>query len=321
MPIARMKCSTLNEDKHSHWWEDDNYVADEKLDGHWCELVTGNVINQIFSSLGNDISAEHRWLSHTPLPPGFILVGELTVPDGSSNMTLTDVLREKFTGFDMLQVDGVSWIPRPEYVRRTALEKIIQLARQQEGNHRFGIARRVERYRRQFYEEIVNAGGEGVILKDIRAPYLPGKRSPYWRKKKKWLWIDVIVVGCEGKPTMWTVKPGKRGTDGVYYPKGKKSKSAELGYVNLEYGYYINGELVKVGTLGYTGPREMLHHYVGMVAAVKCLNVYTTGALRNATDIVFRNDKAPEECTLEDTIEAAGNSVIKVKGNGADRER
>ena len=47
---------------------------------------------------------------------------------------------------------------------------------------------------RNYYKEIVDAGGEGVIVKDLDG-YYEFKRSKNWLKAKEWLTMDLRIVG------------------------------------------------------------------------------------------------------------------------------
>jgi len=311
--IPVMKAQTLREGKDDDWWDRPDVVADEKLDGHWCELEAGERWNTLYSSLGNDISEQHPWLRDLKLPQGLIVVGEIRVPGGSSNMTNGDVDRAVFTMFDFLATKTKPYAyMSEEWSRRAELDNLVLTM----DCVRLSVPRRSRFDKRRFYEEIIEAGGEGVVLKDMHAPYQPGKRSPYWRKRKAWITVDVVIVGCDAPPTMWTVKPGHYGTDGVFYPEGKPSEPALKGWKNLEYGYWdpVRNAVVKVGSLGYTGPPDELRQHVGVVAEVKCAGVYTSGAMRHPTKVIFRGDKAAHECTLAAILASAGSQVIKVKG-------
>jgi hypothetical protein len=307
--IELMKAHTL---KDESLLDSDLWVAEEKLDGHRLEIEVNSGLHA-WSKLGNDVINDHPWLKEVKWPQRTVLDCELYVPGGSSNQTNEDVTIEQLAVLDMLKFDGCDLMAEQYMFRRQVLLDVVQWL----SNTRVVAVRMQPDLKRLFYDLIVAAGGEGIMLKDMRGQYVqcPGtRRSWLWQKKKKWLTVEVVIVGCDGKPTMWTVKPGHVGADGVLYPNGKPSDTAAKGYVNLEYGYWAPNGLVKVGTLGITGPREELKQYVGRVAEVKCAAVYDSGALRHPTDVVWRDDKKAEDCTLLSIIQAAGKHVIKTKG-------
>ena len=309
--IPVMLAHTLHDES---LWTKNGWVAETKVDGHRVEVEPNSGVNHVWSRLGNDGADSHPWLRDLRLPGLTIPDGELCVPGGSSNQKKEDVDSEVLVVFDLLWYEGQDIMGWPYEMRR---EKVVELT------NRLGHPRVIPVVQccqglKAFYERIVESGGEGVMLKEVNAPYVPcpgSRRSWFWQKKKKWLTVEVVIVGCDGKPTVWTVKPGHVGTDGVLYPQGKASETAQKGYVNLEYGYWTPHGLVKVGTLGVTGPREELKQYVGCVCEAECAGVYSgTGALRHPGLKRWRDDKRVEDCTLESLIEAAGKQLIRTKG-------
>jgi len=49
----------------------------------------------------------------------------------------------------------------------------------------------------QHFKEIIKAGGEGIVLKDLEAPYFPGARSQSWLKLKRSDTVDAIIIGYD----------------------------------------------------------------------------------------------------------------------------
>lgn len=297
-----------------------DWVAEEKLDGQRLELnCNGNGMLFAWSRLGNDIIKAHPWLKEIKLQPGSSLDCELYVPNGSSNKTLEDRAIERLAVFDVAFWMGRDCMPFTYVWRREKCDDIVRGLR----HDRVAMTRSVYERKREFYDEIVAVGGEGVMLKKYDGEYVqcPGsRRSWLWQKKKKWLTVEVLIVGCLGQPTLWTVKPGHVGTDGQLYPQGKPSTTALKGYKNLEYGYWSPAGLVKVGTLGVTGTVDELLPWLYKVVEVKCAGVYSgTGALRHpglAREgwASVRDDKKMEDVTLQSIIEAGGKHVIKTNG-------
>jgi len=133
--------------------------------------------------------------------------------------------------FDILYRDG-ELIDRPLEERRKVLETVVK-----EGE-RLKIASQVitsdvsevER----IYGEALEAGHEGVMLKNPLSPYVPGKRGKHWLKLKAVMeTLDLVVVGGEwgeGKRSHWL-------------------SSFELACINPE-----SGELMTVGKVatGFT---------------------------------------------------------------------
>ena len=98
--------------------------------------------------------------------------------------------------FDILFADGEETIDLPLSERRALLESVvgksgkILLAEQK-------ITDRVENIE-DIYHQALNAGHEGVMMKNPKSPYIPGKRGKHWLKLKPVMEnLDLVVVGGE----------------------------------------------------------------------------------------------------------------------------
>lgn len=99
--------------------------------------------------------------------------------------------------FDIMYLEGKDLTEKPYKERRTILESLplsgnLKLAHQK-------IVNSVEEIR-EYFEEAVGKGLEGIMAKDLNAPYTAGKREYAWVKLKKnyaeYLdTIDVVAVG------------------------------------------------------------------------------------------------------------------------------
>src|SRR5271166_2676235 len=50
----------------------------------------------------------------------------------------------------------------------------------------------------QYFEEAMARGNEGLMIKDLQSPYMPGRRGRWWLKLKRELaTLDVVVTGAE----------------------------------------------------------------------------------------------------------------------------
>jgi len=50
-------------------------------------------------------------------------------------------------------------------------------------------------HKEEYFKKIIEGGGEGIVLKDLNAPYHSGVRSSSWIKVKKSSTIDAIIIG------------------------------------------------------------------------------------------------------------------------------
>jgi DNA ligase-1 len=107
----------------------------------------------------------------------------------------------KLFAFDMLHADGEDCTRKPYSERRKLLEKSV---RQKKGSRiepsALIIAESAEQVKK-YFEECIEKGLEGVIAKDLSAPYVAGARKFAWIKLKRSYKgeladsIDVVIVG------------------------------------------------------------------------------------------------------------------------------
>jgi DNA ligase 1 len=94
--------------------------------------------------------------------------------------------------FDVLHLDGEDVLDLPLGERRTLLEAVVS------AEHRAAALRTddVEAARR-FLRDTLVAGHEGVLVKDLTAPYEAGRRGAAWRKVKPVHTLDLVVLAAE----------------------------------------------------------------------------------------------------------------------------
>jgi bifunctional non-homologous end joining protein LigD len=122
--------------------------------------------------------------------------------------------------FDVLHLDGKELIDEPLERRRDLLKAVLRpdpRVRLSEDIIGDGLA---------FFEAARRRGLEGIMAKDRRSPYLPGKRSPAWQKVKIRPEQELIVAG-------WAPGTGK---------------AVDLGALLV--GVYDAGELRYAGKIG-----------------------------------------------------------------------
>jgi hypothetical protein len=96
-----------------------------------------------------------------------------------------------FLAFDVLSVDGREVIAEPWTDRRKRLEDIGSGL----DSKRIALVPVTDDAARLWALCVGQQGGEGIVLKDHRAPYRPGVRSPAWLKAKHRLTLRVQVLG------------------------------------------------------------------------------------------------------------------------------
>ena len=237
--------------------------------------------------------------------------------------------------FDLMFCDGESFMDKPFFQRRQKLEEVV----------REGEIIRLSEQRiisdpnelESFFEEKISQGLEGVIAKDLNAPYIAGARKFAWIKLKRSYkgslsdTMDLVIIG-------------------YYTGKGKRT---EFGLGALLVATYNSGKDVfeSVAKIGTGMSEEMLLTLEGLLSKISLKNkparviselkpsfwVFpkyvievradeitksplhscgTTGgkgyALRFPRMIKFRFDKSPEEATTTEEIIKLFNTQKRV---------
>jgi ATP-dependent DNA ligase len=223
--------------------EGEEWAYEPKLDGFRAIVFVDGAESYIQSRGGKDLN---RYFPELEFAPGrWVLDGELVIRDADGNLEF-DSLQERihpaqsridllskqipagYIVFDLLAEDDEALLDRPLRERRERLEAISTKA----GLELTPLTGDVEQAERWL------ASIEGVMAKDLTAPYIPGKRKGMAKVKRERT-IDCVVMG-------W--RPGKEeGTVG-----------------SLILGLYDDGELRTVGHIsGFSAAakrsmREML---------------------------------------------------------------
>ncbi len=108
--------------------------------------------------------------------------------------------------FDIVYLEGKELFREPLRLRRKALEGIVKPRR-----GKFQLAKQLItkdlKKARDFYKEALEAGQEGLIVKNLDASYQPGRRVGYWLKVKPTMEnLDLVIIGAQwgtGKRAGW----------------------------------------------------------------------------------------------------------------------
>lgn len=150
------------------------WIAEIKKNGWRCLVIKdGDEINFYtrHNMLINDrVSAEIRE-GFAALPDDFFIDGEILLKTG------------QFFAFDILYLNGKSLVSRSLKDRRKFLEQTIK-----ENDHIL-MSKWVEKGKRKLYEEAIQSGEEGIVLKFIHSGYLASptkcRKNPFWLKVKR----------------------------------------------------------------------------------------------------------------------------------------
>ena len=265
----------------------DLYAVEEKFDGHRGLIAIGRGGIVIRNRYGQDkgraanavpvIAAVQALARVAPaILDGTILDGELVAASWAQTSHLLGSAGRsegglRFVVFDMPYAGGKDLRGAPWSVRRASLE---QLAKSFQAPLELATLLRATP---TLVKEIWARGGEGVIIKDVSAPYIPGARSA-WSKVKEVLTADGVVLGFTG---------------------GFGKYAGGTGAVRL--GQYKNGQLVevvKISGMDDTLRASFDDSWVGRVVEFEH-NGQTADSYRNPRWLKARPDKAPEDCAWD----------------------
>lgn len=227
---------------------------------------------------------------------GLILDGEVVAGSHASTISLVNSLASRgvsgrvpyhFMVFDILAWGG-AWTTHLTFERRRALlESLIERTLIVSP---FLVTKLTpqEPVNREMLAHIWERGGEGVIVKDLKAGYLPGKRPPrVWIKVKEKNYADGIIIG---------------------YNEGEGKFSDTIG--SLQIGQYKAGKLAHVTSI--SGLTDALRYgigsdrdrYLGRVVEfsyqVRTDTYSAGGSYRHPNFSRFRDDKPEKDCIWEE---------------------
>jgi len=281
-------------------FKDDNYIAQEKLDGMRAVVHITDRGLRIFSRSAG-VADNTRPLEKTQSLPhlkdlvingmeGCVLDTELLMPDSDSANIAGAVNSKEGTSrailfvFDLLVMHGVSLMDSKLSVRLGMLQSLSSYLM----GHDF--IRLVpyhgkEQTKRALLQDILSVGREGIMFKNLSATYCQGGRpANNWYKCKKSATYDVVIMG---------------------FTEGQGKFVNGIGAV--VFGQYLNGQLTEMGqTSGMTDDvreamsddREM---WVGQVMKVGGMERLKSGAIRHPRYLGLVEDKRAEDCIYSAT--------------------
>lgn len=206
--------------------DDDRWAYEVKYDGYrTLAFVEGGEVRLQSTNL-RDVTGSYPELAG--LPGGVhaesaVLDGEFVVLDDAGRPRFELVQRHEHPGvlfvFDVLRIGEHDTIGLPYEDRRRLLEQLVE-----PGDHWA-----VPSYRVGGGAELLAATGdqelEGIMAKRLGSTYVPGKRSPNWRKIKHRRRVDVTIGGFtrgEGNRTgaFGALLVGLPGDDGLVFAGG-----------------------------------------------------------------------------------------------------
>ena len=203
MFIPPMLCTTLRDPSRLG---DPRYTAEPKFDGQRAQVhIAGGRTIGAYSrrALSLLTHAGLAWLRDVRWPVAqAVLDGEVCGDTGSDGIQTVLEARGRrdavtsFLAFDVLAMEGREVMREPWEDRRKRLEDIGAAL----DSPRIAVVPVSDDADRLWSLWVGQQGGEGIVLKERRAPYRPGVRSPAWLKVKHRLTLRVQVLG--GSPDL-----------------------------------------------------------------------------------------------------------------------
>jgi DNA ligase 1 len=243
----------------------------------------------------------------------FVLDGEVIAlhPDGRPRpFQETSSLAAQTAGahltayfFDLLHLDGEDLLDEPGSARLEVLDALLPAE--------LRVRRLVTdepKQAEQFFDEIVASGHEGVVIKNLQAPYDAGRRGAAWVKVKPVHTLDLVVLAIEegsGRRRGWlsNVHLGARDPEGGgFVMLGKTFKG-------------MTDEMLAWQTERFTELMIDRNDWVVRVRPEQVVEVAFDGlqrssrypggvALRFARVVRYRDDKSAEEADTIETVRA-----------------
>lgn len=313
--IEPAKAQHIEHEDYEDLWTDQNYmngnhVAEKKLDGSRYILYLDET-PKLLSRRISDVTGQYvdktlncPHLTRVSIPEEFwgtVLDGEMVHPKSEKSDSTTSIMgcspdeavdRQKKEGwlqycvYDLPKDRNEDIRNKPLSERKKRLEALVSKLKKHIPVAILPDAPMTKA--KALYEKIVAAGGEGVMVKDLRSPYGKG-----WYKVKKVMTWDVVIMGYQAPKKTSKKVDGKVSVTALH-------KKGLIGAVI--FGAYKNGKLKELGTVSgmtETVRRELSTNgdkYIGSVIEIRFQERTKSGALRHARFVRFRNDKAASQC-------------------------
>jgi ATP-dependent DNA ligase len=262
-----------------------------------------------------------RYFPELQFPEGrYVMDGELVILDAEGREAFdalqnrlhpaesrVRMLAEKtpalFRAFDLLAVDRHRLLKDPFSKRRGELEELIATAPGR-AKKRSGSVELTPLIRSSTKAEPLLLSGEGVIAKELDAPYRPGERKGMV-KVKRVRTIDCVIVGWRPGKEEGTVGSLILGLydDGQLRPIGHTSglKAKEKRELVTTLKPYETGERGSGDPSRWDANRELEWNSLRPELVVEITYDHTSGGrIRHGSKIIrWRDDKDPKSCTFD----------------------
>ena len=294
-----MNAQGVKDDAHlESLLSDDNYVAQEKLDGMRAVIHIAKDGLRIFSRsagvadpsvpLEKTSALPHLAALTFPDLAGTVLDAEVLIA-GKDCAEISGAINRKDVNddnhqvtafvFDILRFNGDVTTGKSLLQRITLLQTIQKYLASE--HIIFLPWAQSSSEKRSLYEDIQATGKEGIMLKRLDATYVEGGRpSNNWIKAKKHKCFDCVVLG---------------------FSKGAGKYNTQIGAVI--FGQYRDGKLIQLGQASgmNDSTRSLMsrypEQYLGRVVEIRGMErMKRSGAIRHPQFVRIRTDKRPSDC-------------------------
>jgi ATP-dependent DNA ligase len=287
----------------------EQWAYEPKYDGFRAIVFVDGESTMIQSRGGKPLS---RYFPELQFAPGqYVLDGEIVIDDADGGQDfdalsqrihpaqsriamLAETTPAHYVAFDLLALDGEAWLERPFAERRQKLEETID-----------GSVDITPLTHEPSEAEPWLGSGEGVVAKDVHAPYRPGERVGMF-KIKRVRTIDAVVRGWRpGKEegTVGSLILGLYDDEDRLHVVGHSSglKAAEKRSLVDKLKPYETGKRGHGDPSRWKNEKELewIELRPELVVEVR-FDHASGGRIRHGTRILrWRDDKDPHECKLE----------------------
>ncbi|WP_395656509.1 ATP-dependent DNA ligase [Nocardioides sp.] len=205
--------------------------------------------------------------------------------------------------FDLLHLDGADLLDAPAGERAAALERLVPVEHRVP---RLVTASAAEA--QDFLEHTIGSGHEGVVVKNLAAPYDAGRRGAAWVKVKPVHTLDLVVLAVEwgsGRRQGWlsNIHLGARDPAGDgFVMLGKTFKGMTDEMLAWQTERFLALETARSGHVVHVRPEQVVEiAFDGVQRSTR----YPGGvALRFARVLRYRDDKPVDEVDTIETVRA-----------------
>lgn len=218
-----------------------------------------------------------------------------------SRMLQTTYGAPTFHVFDILAHKGRSVMHLPYEERLVLLDAVMaEILKKDPEEKYYRLVETISSDKKPFYDSMVAAGKEGILLKSIDSTYQPGKRNWDWLKVKRFEEVDAVITGFvpSDAEAGWAHLIGAVEVSCIDERNGQLRPIAAFGAMPMEWRE-------KMTIKDINGQPTLNPEYLNKVVVIRGQEWTKNIRLKHAVAVPyggwptpFRDDKAPESCTF-----------------------